>query len=375
MFLDTEGDKSNLQKDYMLAEEENQVEAGELSEGEIAPASEKQESVVTPAPVEALDGLKLPVEAVEGLQAPVEIPGEKGQTVESDVSSDTTSDLELSSDDGEPQKPVQDDLEDDFDGPLRTKNELLMPKIEKIQIDIPEHLPLIKIGHVLHMVENTVVIGSLESGENKVLDADTILLLQDRRPFGRIFDVFGPVTRPLYSVLFNNVEEMGEYQLRVGQEIFYIHNLAKIVMTQPLKRMKGTDASNINDEELPPEEQEFSDDEMEAQFKKKKNDKKKQKRDPKPERPEPRVEYEYTQAQPSQIPLNMVQQMMLLQQMQHMQAQHQMLQQLQMAQQQVFMQPPTTYAPFQPPPQPAQTPSDQHVQDLLRQLHQPPHSQ
>ena len=49
--------------------------------------------------------------------------------------------------------------------------------------------------------------------------------------------------------------------------MYYIQNLVQMVFTQPLKAQKGSDASNLHDEEIAANEVEFSDDEKEAEHK------------------------------------------------------------------------------------------------------------
>jgi H/ACA ribonucleoprotein complex non-core subunit NAF1 len=117
-------------------------------------------------------------------------------------------------------------------------------------------------------VESTIVIEAMSTGEQFVLDIDSILVLQDKTILGRLFEVFGPVTKPFYSVLFNTEADIAQIpNATVGQHVFYVPNLAKIVFTEQLKFIKGSDASNIFDEEVAAEEMAFSDDEAEMMHK------------------------------------------------------------------------------------------------------------
>ncbi len=65
-----------------------------------------------------------------------------------------------------------------------------------------------------------------------------------------MFDTFGPVHKPMYTILFNSEEEVKGRNLQRGAKVFFLPDLAKYVYTQPLKRQKGTDASNLYDEEV-----------------------------------------------------------------------------------------------------------------------------
>jgi H/ACA ribonucleoprotein complex non-core subunit NAF1 len=48
---------------------------------------------------------------------------------------------------------------------------------------------------------------------------DSILLDKERNAVGKIFEVFGPVVEPLYSIRFNSEEEVSK--LPIGMELFY----------------------------------------------------------------------------------------------------------------------------------------------------------
>jgi H/ACA ribonucleoprotein complex non-core subunit NAF1 len=71
----------------------------------------------------------------------------------------------------------------------------------------------------------------------------------------------------MYSVAFTNAKEIEDMGLGFGTKVFYVDSHSTFVFTQPLKNMKGTDASNIHDEEVGEDELEFSDDEKEAEYK------------------------------------------------------------------------------------------------------------
>ena len=63
---------------------------------------------------------------------------------------------------------------------------------------------------------------------------------------GKLFETFGPVTLPFYSVRFNLGEEI---EGKVDDEIYVVDDFVKISLTRQIKAFKGSDASNIHDEE------------------------------------------------------------------------------------------------------------------------------
>ncbi|KAL1920528.1 uncharacterized protein VTP21DRAFT_905 [Calcarisporiella thermophila] len=153
-------------------------------------------------------------------------------------------------------------------GVLRTRNEIAVIEVEKPNLEITEDMTLVELGEVQHKVSNVVVIRGNVSGDYMVLDTGSVLVLENKEILGSIFETFGPVTNPMYSVLIPTSQESAE-DILPGRKVFYIKEHASFVFTQALKAQKGSDASNIYDEEVGEEEMEFSDDEKEAEHKRK----------------------------------------------------------------------------------------------------------
>lgn len=66
---------------------------------------------------------------------------------------------------------------------------------------------------------NLVVIQSFPN--TPALDIDTVLFLdRGQRALGKIFDVFGPVQEPFYSVRFNSREHIQERDIRREQVVY-----------------------------------------------------------------------------------------------------------------------------------------------------------
>jgi H/ACA ribonucleoprotein complex non-core subunit NAF1 len=56
-------------------------------------------------------------------------------------------------------------------------------------------------------------------------------------------------------------------KIQVSRQVFHLPNHSNFVFLSQLKKWKGSDASNVHDEEPADDELEFSDDEEEAAFK------------------------------------------------------------------------------------------------------------
>ncbi|KAF8421484.1 Gar1/Naf1 RNA binding region-domain-containing protein [Tirmania nivea] len=159
---------------------------------------------------------------------------------------------------------------------LRTKNEQPEDAIEikKPDVVLTKADPLEELGEVQSVVERLALIKAKTSGEHQVLNEGSVVALQDRTVIGTIADLLGRVQSPLYTVRFATKEEISENGITPGMKIFYSPKHSTFVFTKALKAQKGSDASNLWDEEVDEHEIEFSDDEAEAEYKRKLKEKK-----------------------------------------------------------------------------------------------------
>ena len=152
----------------------------------------------------------------------------------------------------------------------RTTNEVKEQVVPKPDVVVTEDMKITYLGTVDRSVENVVLVKAATPGEYQVLEAGSVLCKEDREVVGAVFETLGRVQEPLYSVAFTNAKEVEDAGLVYGTKVYYVDNHSTFVFTQPLKTMKGTDASNIHDEEVGEDEIEFSDDEAEAEYKRQK---------------------------------------------------------------------------------------------------------
>lgn len=150
-------------------------------------------------------------------------------------------------------------------GPLKTKNELpdiAPPTVPDIVVTAA--MPLSLLGTIEAIVDTLVLIKASVSGAHQVLNEGSLLVLADRSIFGVVADTLGRVEAPLYTVRF---AAPADIPAPVGTDVFYVPQHSDYVFTQALHGLKGSDASNIFDEEVADGEREFSDDEAEAEHK------------------------------------------------------------------------------------------------------------
>ncbi|KAI8361575.1 Gar1/Naf1 RNA binding region-domain-containing protein [Mortierella sp. GBAus27b] len=147
---------------------------------------------------------------------------------------------------------MDEDTDITSNGILHTVNEIVqLPEVKKPDIVLGPDSRLEPIGAVTTVVDNVVVVQASSSGEVRVLDTGTIVAIQkvkeeDSEGDKEIFETFGPVTRPFYSIRFNTAAEIPTACV-VGCTIYSVPEHSSF---EPLKSLKGSDASNKFDEEV-----------------------------------------------------------------------------------------------------------------------------
>lgn len=152
---------------------------------------------------------------------------------------------------------------------VKSTNELPDEAPPMPDITITPNMKIVHLGHVQTIVENALLIEASVSGEYQVLESGSLLCTEKREVVGVVSETLGRVERPLYVALYPSAAIIEERGLFKGKDIYYVEPHSTFVFTQPLKGMKGSDASNFHDEEVGEDEVEFSDDEAEAEHKRK----------------------------------------------------------------------------------------------------------
>ncbi|KAJ5131158.1 uncharacterized protein N7515_007197 [Penicillium bovifimosum] len=176
-------------------------------------------------------------------------------------------------------------------GPLRTTNEIEQEILPIPEVKITPGMKIVFLGKVHAAIDNNVLIEANTSGEYQVLESGSLLCSDDRQVIGVVAETLGRVENPLYTIAYATAAEVQEKGLVKGKDIFYVEEHSTFVFTQPLKGLKGSDASNFHDEEVADEEMEFSDDEAEAEYKRKLKQKRQERKEaregPRGKRPAP----------------------------------------------------------------------------------------
>ncbi|KAJ9204452.1 hypothetical protein DTO021D3_8518 [Paecilomyces variotii] len=258
--------------------------------------SQQQDNASEPAAAQTSDGMQTRESERQDATVLREL-AEEGEHPEWEIDS---SPYESSSDDSLTDSSDDDSEEDDEDYPILSPEEqariLMMAEAGsddeegkgksggayvRTTNEQPEEVPPIPdvtvtpdmkiefLGNVQAIVDNTVLIRASTSGEYQVLESGSLLCLEDRSIVGVVSETLGRVQEPLYTVRFESAAAVGERGVEKEKQIYYVPQHSTFVFTQPLKGLKGSDASNFHDEEIGEEEMEFSDDEAEAEYKRK----------------------------------------------------------------------------------------------------------
>ncbi|KAH0838065.1 Gar1/Naf1 RNA binding region-domain-containing protein [Lanmaoa asiatica] len=126
-----------------------------------------------------------------------------------------------------------------------------------------------KVGEIISIVGNIVIVRGLpvdhvNSLSKHTLDVESLLVFEDRKVLGYIYETFGPTSQPFYQVKFNQHYPLDTDKVWLSREVFHVPQRSHFVFVDQLKKLRGSDASNIHDEEPADDEIEFSDDEKEA---------------------------------------------------------------------------------------------------------------
>jgi hypothetical protein len=70
----------------------------------------------------------------------------------------------------------------------------------------------------------------------------------------------------MYQVKFSNAYPLDPEQMQIARDVYHVPQRSRFIFLNEIERMKGSDASNVHDEEPADHELEFSDDEAEAAF-------------------------------------------------------------------------------------------------------------
>ncbi|CAN6640378.1 hypothetical protein TRVA0_018S00760 [Trichomonascus vanleenenianus] len=276
----------DISEEQDITEENSKVEE---------PKDEKRESEIPQTGIDAIDRAL----ANDKMEFSSD-SSDSSDSEETDGESSDSSSSESDSDE-EPNNIAYDELSGDEaapSSPLMTKNEVLdepAPKLPENFI-LEESTPIEPIGELSQVVERRAIIQASKSAEFRVLqDGDSVFCFGDRRVIGVLYETFGRVQAPIYAVKFDSEEEAKELFSRKGETVYYVVPATKFILTATA-RVKGSDASNIHDEEIPEEEQEFSDDEREMESKaskKKKRSRPRKQKDPSSARPQHRPRFNH----------------------------------------------------------------------------------
>ncbi|KAI2790856.1 hypothetical protein POX_c03707 [Penicillium oxalicum] len=152
-------------------------------------------------------------------------------------------------------------------GKIRSTNEVDEDVLPIPEVEITPDMKIVLLGKVQTAIENAVLIEANTSGEYQVLESGSLLCSEDRKVLGVVSETLGRVENPLYTVMYKTAEEAHEKGMVKDLPVYYVEQHSTFVFTQPLKGLKGSDASNFHDEEVAEDEVEFSDDEAEAEYK------------------------------------------------------------------------------------------------------------
>lgn len=155
-------------------------------------------------------------------------------------------------------------------GPLTTPHEVTSVPVREPGVELTADCPIAECGSILNVSVPGLMITIKSLMNAKPLDEGSVLCLEDRTVLGCVDEVFGPVLMPMYLVRFQAAEKIPAAAV-VNERVFFATEHTTYIVPESIKD-KGTDASNLYDEET--DEAVYSDDEAEAAAKRKNQNRK-----------------------------------------------------------------------------------------------------
>ncbi|KAI9921682.1 hypothetical protein PsorP6_000344 [Peronosclerospora sorghi] len=144
--------------------------------------------------------------------------------------------------------------------PLTTEHEIVVVPVREPSVELTADFPIAQCGRILHVSVPGLMMTVQSNPSTKTLDEGSVLCLEDRTVIGCVDEIFGPVLMPMYLVRFKTADKM-PMKAAVNAAVYNATEHTTYIIPDKIKD-KGSDASNLFDEEE--DEPEFSDDEAEA---------------------------------------------------------------------------------------------------------------
>lgn len=142
-----------------------------------------------------------------------------------------------------------------------------MPPIQDLEIEVDEK-ECLEIGTISSIVDQLLLVEAYP--HSAPLDIDSVLFLDHgKKALGKVFDVIGQVSTPIYCIRFNSHEDIVSKSIKISDKVYCAPRTeyASFVIVTNIMG-KGSDASWKNDVEVPENMIEYSDDEEERKSRK-----------------------------------------------------------------------------------------------------------
>ena len=126
------------------------------------------------------------------------------------------------------------------------------PKIPSVRdIAIPPQVKMTRLGEVHQVLHDPIpLVVVAADAESPTLADESMVFDGERKPVGLIFETFGTVKKPFYSIRFNTVDELKQINLKQGAQINFGEGFSEFVNVRQLLAQKGSDASWEHDVEV-----------------------------------------------------------------------------------------------------------------------------
>ena len=128
-----------------------------------------------------------------------------------------------------------------------TKHEVLPEniEIESIDVTLPPNATFARAGKIVHLFEDSIIISAGREAQydtqsngnsfHRPIEENTLIFSEAHQCIGRVFEIFGPVTDPLYIIRWPKETPPDLSTMKLNDPLYYCNNITHYLIPSSLK--------------------------------------------------------------------------------------------------------------------------------------------
>lgn len=128
-----------------------------------------------------------------------------------------------------------------------TKHEVLPEniEIESIDVTLPPNATFARAGKIVHLFEDSIIISAGREAQydtqshdhplHRPIEENTLIFSEAHQCIGRVFEIFGPVTDPLYIIRWPKETPPDLPSMKLNDPLYYCNNITHYLIPSSLK--------------------------------------------------------------------------------------------------------------------------------------------